>query len=45
MNKETPLHKITWTQTYESWPVEPEPEQEDLDLTLARKVLARIMAK
>ena len=45
MNKETPLYKITWTQTYESWPVEPEQEQEDLDLTQAREVLAKVMAK
>ena len=39
------LYTVSWTQTYESWPVEPEPKQEDLDLTLAREVLARIMAK
>jgi hypothetical protein len=31
------LYTISWTQTYEAWPVE--------DLTLAREVLARIMAK
>jgi hypothetical protein len=43
MNKETQLYKITWTQTYNSWPVEA--ESEILDLTLAREVLARIMAK
>jgi hypothetical protein len=44
MNKETPLYKITWTQTYQAWPAEyQEPEIEDL--TLAREVLARIMAK
>ena len=43
MNKETPLYTIAWTQVYEAWPVEAEPEI--LDLTLAREVLARIMAK
>jgi hypothetical protein len=43
MNKETPLYTIVWTQTYQSWPVEQEPEPEDL--TLAREVLARIMSK
>ena len=39
------LYTMQWTQTYESWPVEPEPEQEDLDLTQAREVLAKVMAK
>jgi hypothetical protein len=33
------LYNVRWTQTYRGWP---EPE---LDLTLAREVLARIMAK
>jgi len=40
MRKE--LYQITWTQVYEAWPVE---QEEIADLTLARKVLARIMAK
>ena len=44
-NKETPLYQIVWTQTYEAWP-EPEAKQEEvLDLTLAREVLAKVMAK
>ena len=38
MRKE--LYQISWTQVYEAWPVE-----EIVDLTLAREVLARIMAK
>jgi len=42
-NKETQLYCIVWTQTYEAWPVEQEPEI--ADLTQAREVLARIMAK
>lgn len=41
--KEIPLYQITWTQVYEAWPVEAEPEI--VDLTQAREVLARIMAK
>ena len=47
MNKETQLYKIVWTQTYVSWPEPAEPQEESnlLDLTLAREVLARIMAK
>ena len=47
MNKETQLYKIVWTQVYEAWPVEPEVKQETeiVDLTQAREVLARIMAK
>ena len=43
MNKETQLYKIVWTQTYQAWPVEQEPEI--VDLTQAQEVLARIMAK
>jgi len=39
MRKE--LYQIVWTQVYESWPV----EEEIVDLTEARAVLARIMAK
>ena len=36
-------YRITWTQEYVMWePVEAEPE---MDLTEAREVLARIMAK
>jgi hypothetical protein len=42
-DKDNELYRIVWTQTYEAWPVEQEPELEDL--TLAREVLARIMAK
>jgi hypothetical protein len=39
------LYTVQWTQAYESWP-EPESKQEEvLDLTEAREVLARIMAK
>jgi len=43
MNKETQLYRIVWTQTYEAWPVEQEPEI--VDLTQAREVLAKVMAK
>jgi len=46
MNKDNQLYKIVWTQTYESWPepeIKQEPELEDL--TLAREVLAKVMAK
>ena len=41
------LYTVSWTQVYESWPVEPavEQEPETMDLTQAREVLARIMAK
>ena len=40
------LYTVSWTQVYESWPVEPEVKQEEvLDLTQAREVLARIMSK
>ena len=42
MNKETPLYTIAWTQTYEHWA---SPQEEQLDLTQAREVLAKIMAK
>ena len=40
------LYTMSWTQPYESWP-EPQAEQKqdpEMDLTLAREVLARIMA-
>jgi hypothetical protein len=43
MNKDNELYRIVWTQAYEAWPVEQEPEVEDL--TLARLVLAKVMAK
>ena len=43
MNKDNELYRIVWTQTYEAWPVEQEPEI--VDLTQAREVLARIMSK
>lgn len=40
------LYTVSWTQVYEAWPVEPkEQEQETMDLTQAREVLARIMSK
>ena len=47
MNRDNELYRIVWTQVYESWPVEPTVEQEPeiVDLTEAREVLARIMAK
>ena len=35
------LYTVSWTQVYETWPVEQEPE---LDLSQAQEVLARIMA-
>lgn len=40
------LYTVQWTQPYVSWP-KPAPKQEPEleDLTLAREVLARIMAK
>ena len=37
------LYTVSWTQTYEAWPVEAEPEI--VDLTQAQEVLAGIMAK
>ena len=43
MNRDNELYRIVWTQIYETWPVETEPEVEDL--TEAQEVLARIMAK
>jgi len=42
------LYTVRWTQPYVNWPKpQPEPklEPEVKDLTLAREVLARIMAK
>ncbi len=40
------LYTVQWTQAYVSWPKpEPKSEPELEDLTLAREVLARIMAK
>jgi hypothetical protein len=49
MNKENQFWTMRWTQPYLSWPkskpAEPKLEPEVEDLTLAREVLARIMAK
>jgi len=45
MNKDNQLYKIVWTQTYEAWPDTVVPQEPELDLTLAREVLARIMSK
>ena len=40
------LYTVQWTQTYQYWPTpEPKAEPELEDLTEAREVLARIMAK
>jgi len=47
MNRTYEIWRIRWTQPYTSWPrpqSEPKLEPEVEDLTLARKVLARIMA-
>ena len=43
MNKDNELYRVVWTQVYEHWGEEQEPEI--VDLTQAREVLARIMAK
>ncbi len=43
MNKDNELYRIVWTQVYEAWSEPEEPVIEDL--TEAREVLARIMAK
>ena len=40
MNKVTELYRIVWTQVYETWA-----EPEIMDLTQAREVLAKVMAK
>jgi hypothetical protein len=50
MRDEKQVWSISWTQPYASWPKsQPEPkaelEPELMDLTEAREVLARIMAK
>ena len=47
MNNDNELYKIVWTQMYQAWPEpqQPQPEPELMDLTEAREVLARIMAK
>lgn len=47
MNNDNELYKIVWTQMYHAWPepAEPQAEPELMDLTEAREVLARIMAK
>lgn len=39
------LYTVNWTQPYQSWPAPVVPQEEELDLTQAREVLARIMAK
>jgi hypothetical protein len=40
------LYTVQWTQAYVAWPKPKEPQEEsDLDLTQARELLARIMAK
>ena len=40
------LYTVSWTQPYNSWPVEDKVEQEEItDFTEAREVLARIMSK
>jgi hypothetical protein len=41
------LYTVQWSQTYVTWPSQPEPkpEPEVEDLTLAREVLAGIMQK
>ena len=41
------LYTVQWTQAYTAWakPEEPQEESNLLDLTEAREVLARIMAK
>ena len=46
-DKDNELYRIVWTQVYEAWPKPEEPQEESnlMDLTLAREVLARIMAK
>ena len=47
MKDEKQFWTMSWSQPYASWtkPKEPTPEPELEDLTLAREVLARIMAK
>ena len=47
MNKDNELYRIVWTQIYQHWEelVEPQSEPELMNLTEAREVLARIMAK
>ena len=44
MNRDNELYRVVWTQVYNTW-AEPKPEPEITDLTEARAVLARIMAK
>ncbi len=41
------LYTVQWTQAYEAWPKPEAPQEESnlMDLTLAREVIARIMAK
>jgi hypothetical protein len=47
MRDEKQFWNMSWNQPYTSWtkPVPQEPVEEDLDLTQAREVLARIMSK
>jgi hypothetical protein len=48
MRDEKQVWTMAWTQSYDNWPKpkqQPELESEVMDLTLAREVLARIMAK
>jgi len=40
------LYTMQWTQPYTSWTKPEEPQEETkMDLTLAREVLAKVMAK
>ena len=46
MNRDNELYRVVWTQVYNTWAEpKPKPEPEITDLTEAREVLARIMAK
>ena len=46
MNRDNELYRVVWTQVYETWPLpNSKVEPEITDLTEAREVLARIMAK
>ena len=40
------LYTVQWTQVYQTWPLpQPKLEPEVEDLSLAREVLAKVMAK